>query len=126
MDMVFLDTDHKRFYAQMVEIENAEQDVFRLALFYTLGLTEETRTHIKDLYDFNRHLIMPGGLRRGWQTSGSRCVTKMAFNLYNGYAGHDGTMSAEFTPYDLFDTSFLPFFVEALKLRFPASWKATF
>lgn len=124
MDMTFLDKDHQRFYAQMVEIEHAEQDVYRQALFYTLGLTDETRSHIKDLYDFNQHLIVPGGLRRGWQTGGSHKVTRLAFNLYNGYAGHDGTPAAEFTPYEIFDSGFLSFFVEAIKLRFPASWQS--
>lgn len=124
MDMIFLDNDHQRFYTQMVEIEHAEQDVYRQTLFYTLGLTDETRSHIKDLYDFNHHGPIVSGLRRGWQTDGSRCVTKMAFNLYNGYAGHDGKTAKEFTPYELFDSNFMRFFFEAVKLCFPASWSS--
>lgn len=121
MNMVFLDNAHKRFYDQMLEIEKACDDVYRQALFYTLGLTEMTRTHIRDLYDFNHHMIILSGLRRGWQTGGSHRVTRLAFNLYNGYCGHDDTPAEEFTPYSLFDTGLMPLMLEAVKVRYPAS-----
>lgn len=119
MDMMFFDRAHKRFYDQMLEVERAQRDVYRQALFYTLGLSTETREHIKDLYDFNQHQVMLSGLRRPWQTGDSSRVTRLAFNLYCGYVGHDGTPVEDFTPHSLFDVDLLPFMLEAIKVRFP-------
>ena len=58
--------------------------------------------------------IRPEGLNKGWQTSGSTCLTRLAFNLCNGW-NSDGYA----TPYDLFGTSDAAFMLEAVRLRYP-------
>ena len=53
-------------------------------------------------------------MNKGWQTSGSSCLTRLAFNLWNGWNA-DGCA----TPYDLFTTSDVTYMLEAVRLRYP-------
>ena len=122
--MVFMDGQHKKFYADCIVKANAQNDPYRKALFYTLGLTKETRRQIHSLYDFNERVILTEGLNESWQTGTSLRASRMAFNLYNGFTGDisDGGISQSsdlYTPYCLFDTGLLPYFFEAAKLRYP-------
>lgn len=70
--------------------------------------------HIHDCFNFRDDVIRPDCLSRGWQTSGSSRVTRMAFNLWNGWNA-DGLA----TPYELFATSDASFMLEAIRLRYP-------
>ncbi|WP_255314240.1 DUF6075 family protein [Bacillus sp. FJAT-26390] len=68
------------------------------------------------------HSIRLSAMSESWQTSTSIKLTRLAFNLYNGYSGdelngHDRTQN--YSPYFLFDTGLLPYFFEAVKLRYP-------
>lgn len=120
--MKFLDKAHQTFYEQAVTLEVAENDPYRKALFYVLGLNHDVREHIGDLYDFVHHIIREGGLRKGWQTSGSLQTCRLAFNLYNCFAGKDSLEALEYTPYYLFDCGRLaPYYWTAIGLRFPAN-----
>jgi hypothetical protein len=125
--MVFKDNQHKEFYNDCIVKAQAHNDPYRKALFYALGLTNETRRNISSLYDFNERGILLNGLNNGWQTSTSLRVTRMAFNLYNGFAGDIGDGNDQYaglyTPYHLFDTSLLPFLFEAVKLRYPEYYR---
>ena len=59
--------------------------------------------------------IRPAGLHEGWQTGGSIRLTRLAFNLWNGYAEKgDERMS---TPYEIFDCGYAPYFFEAIRLK---------
>lgn len=116
----FQNLDHEQFFEGMIRMTNSQQDPYRKALFYLLGLTKETRSHIRDLYDFNENCIRFEGLNQGWQTSSTVKLTRLAFNLYNGYAGdEDRDAARNYSPYYLFDTNLLPFFFKAAKLRYP-------
>ncbi|WP_449267215.1 DUF6075 family protein [Gordoniibacillus kamchatkensis] len=57
----FRDEEHERFYVQMLD-ERKCNDGYHRALFYTLGISRETRSHIRDLYDFPNGGIKPEGL----------------------------------------------------------------
>ena len=83
----FLDKEHEDFYRKNF-LKCRRQDVYHSALIYCLGLTEDTRRYIKEIYDFTKGLVKPECLHRGWQTSGSIRVILLAFHLYN-----DGTPS---------------------------------
>lgn len=116
----FKDLDHHQFYEGMIRMTHSHTDPYRQALFYLLGLTIETRSHVRDLYDFDDNSICLEGLNKGWQTSSSIKLTRLAFNLYNGYSGDDEYDAARnYSPYFLFDTHLLPYFFEAAKLRYP-------
>ena len=117
--MKFKDDEHKCFFETQVTKTNTWNDPYRKALFYTLGLTEQTRDHINALYDFKNRCINLDGLQKPWQTGTSMRVTRLAFNLYNGFAGGEGLDSPEgYTPYNLFDTSLMPYMFEAVILRY--------
>ncbi|MBW4080259.1 DUF6075 family protein [Paenibacillus sp. S150] len=117
----FKDIKHEQFYEGNIRMTHSQQDPYRKALFYLLGLTPQTRQHIQDIYDYEESCIRLEGLEQGWQTSSSIKLTRLAFNLFNGYTGDseaDRDYSRNYSPYHLFDTSLMPYFFEALKLRY--------
>lgn len=121
--MIFLDKEHEEFYNSNIEKTKSAEDPYRKALFYTLGLTEETRRNINTLYDYKERIIRFEGLNKGWQTGTSTKVTRLAFNLFNGFAGDTGGEDtkydgSDFTPYYLFGNSLMPYMFEAVKLLY--------
>lgn len=116
--MEFMNNEHKVFYNRMVTKTHSEQDPYRKALFYTLGLTDETRRNINNLYDFKENGINPDGMHGGWQTNTSWNVTLLAFNLYNGYSG-ETEAERQCTPYDLFSSSLMEYMFQAVRLLYP-------
>lgn len=118
-EIKFISAKHQEFYASMMT-KAKRDDCYHRAFFYIVGLTDETRRHIGDLFDFVEDGIVPDGLQEAWQTGGSIRVCRMAFNLWGGYI-EEGA-EAETTPENLFACSFAPYFVEGLKLRFPESF----
>ncbi|MDL2248502.1 DUF6075 family protein [Tyzzerella sp. OttesenSCG-928-J15] len=120
LHMIFLDKKHQQFFEDCISRSNTHSDPYHLALFYTLGLTDETRRHIAGLYNFKEKGIEFDGLTKGWQTSTSIRVTRLAFNLFNGWNGDDGIDRPEFyTPYELFCDGLASYMFEAVKLRYP-------
>lgn len=112
----FFSAEHQEFYDEMIA-KGKRDDCYHRAFFYVAGLSEETRRHIDDLFDFEEDGINPKGMQRGWQTGGTIRICRMAFNLWGGYV-EEGA-EAETTPESLFACQFAPYFVEGLKLRFP-------
>lgn len=117
--MVFKDEEHRSFYHDNLA-KCKRNDVFHRALIYAFGISIETRCGISDLFDFSMSHIKPSGLEKGWQTSGTLKICRLAFNLWNGWADK-GALS---TPYELFTCEFAPYFVEAIKLRHPDAFEA--
>ena len=113
MSIRFKDQQHEKFYRQCL-VRTGCGDPYHKAFFYTMGISGETRRHIEDAFDFEEHGIKPDCLSDGWQTSGSSCLTRLAFNLWNGWNA-DGLA----TPYDLFSTSDAVYMLEAIRLRYP-------
>ena len=114
-DIKFLSEEHKKDYvANYVEGRVTPYDKERQAFFYLLSMLSETRNHIDDLYDFNSRSIKIEGLNKGWQTGTSTRITKLAFNLFNGY--DEGNCS----PLDLFcvDDEIREHLLEAIRIRF--------
>ena len=121
--MKFKNKQHEDFYVKNIQKTNSERDPYRKALFYTLGLAEQTRTNINDIYDFAESEIDFACLSKPWQTSTSLRVTRLSFNLYNNF---NGIVSDEvidnpkgYTPEDIFCNELMPYFFEAIKLRYP-------
>ncbi len=125
--MEFKNDKHESFYNKYVAITNTQKDPYHKSFFYTLGLTEETRKHVNELYDFDLEGIKPTGVRKAWQTGTSSKVTRLAFNLFNGFDGNlDGTLDEQdsdnpylYTPENIFCTDLMPYMFEAVKLRYP-------
>lgn len=116
MKIEFGSKEHRDFYLNWIE-KCPIQDSYHRALFYTLGINPDCRNNILSLYNPQNDVIIKNAIYEPWQTSGSTCVTRLAFNLWNGFAyeGHE----LESTPYELFACGYAPYFFEAIKLRFP-------
>jgi hypothetical protein len=118
--MKFLDNEHKEFFEQMVSRTRTENDPYRKALFYTLGLTGETRRNINAIYDFAEHCPRFNAVRCAWQTSTAIKVTRLAFNLYGGYDGKGkADQHSDYTPYELFGDGLMEYMFEAVRLLYP-------
>lgn len=113
----FADGEHRDFYLAMQDTSGSRSGANHRALFYTIGICRLTRLRHKDLYDVGNDRICPDGLYRGWQTGDTARLTRMAFNLWNGFAEEDGELRS--SPYYLFDCAFAPWFWEAVRLRYP-------
>ena len=84
MSIKFKNREHEKFYEQCLA-RTGGLDPYHKAFFYTMGISDETRKHVEDVFDFQEDVIRPEGLNKGWQTSGSSCLTRLAFNLWNGW-----------------------------------------
>ena len=80
MSIKFKNREHEKFYEQCLG-RTGSLDPYHKAFFYTMGISGETRKHTEDIFNFREDAIRPEGLNRGWQTSGSSCLTRLAFNL---------------------------------------------
>ncbi|MEK4106984.1 DUF6075 family protein [Paenibacillus sp. FSL R10-2791] len=121
MSTNFKDIEHEQFYEGNLRMTNIPHDPYHKALFYTLGLSPETRQHITDLYDHQENYIRLEGLHAGWQTGSTLKITRLAFNLFNGFNG-DSELNPDrprnYSPYFLFDTNLMSYFFESIKLRY--------
>ncbi len=116
--MIFKNREHELSYGEFkARACVREDDKERQSLFYLLSLLEETRKNINDLYDFKGNSIKFQGLSKGWQTGGTRRITKLAFNLYNGWYGEDGE---DYSPLHLFGVSDdnRKYLLESIMIRF--------
>lgn len=79
-EISFISKAHEKFYYEKLE-EVRYQDAYHKALCYCLGICEDTRRNIGQIYDFKSGCVKTECLREGCQTSGSVRVVRMAFNL---------------------------------------------
>jgi len=115
-EIKFKSKQHEQFYHTMLE-KSGNTDSYHRAFFYVMGIAEETRANINQMFDFKKDRINPDGMQGGCQTSGTVRVCHLAFNLWNGYTKKKH--KDDFTPYDLFCCEFAPYFIEGIKLKYP-------
>ena len=119
--MKFIDNEHKNFYNEKM-LQVPYQDSYNRSLIYLLAMNNDTRRNFNDIYNINTNEINIKSLKSPWQTSTSKNVCRLAFNLFNGCANDNtryNTMSKEYSIYNLFCTSGALYFFEAIKLRYP-------
>ena len=112
----FASPEHRDFFLDMMS-EARRNDCYHRAFFYVMGIAPETRSNIRQMFDFKQDCIEPDGMHGGWQTSGTVKVCHLAFNLWNGYA--EEGRERYFTPDELFCCEFAPYFMEGIKVRYP-------
>lgn len=126
-DITFKDKTHEKFYYMYLS-KCRVPDVYHRALIYCLGISEDTRNHIGQIFNVKTDCINTDCLREGWITSGSAKVVRMAFNLYCNSApsvfGYDDVEEQldeyrRYTVEDLFCCGYAPYFWEAVRLRYP-------
>ena len=121
--MIFCDAAHKEFFLKNKVF--AGSDVYTLPLIYLLGLTEDTRRNFNRIYDIKKKEIDIEQLSQGWQTGTTVKITRLAFNLFNGFVFedlrdfNDDRVSSKYAVDNIFCCSLAPYFWEAIKLRFP-------
>lgn len=101
-------------------------DVYLKALIYAIGITGDTHSRWNGFYNEKLKEINPDIIHEAWQTGSSKKITRLAFQLYtNGVATayednkEDFNECTQYSVSDIFCCSFAPFFVEAIKLRYP-------
>ena len=112
----FRDKAHKDFVMENLN-KCRRNDCYHQAFFYVMGISEETRMNIGQMFDFKNDCIIPEGMHGGWQTSGTVKVCNLAFNLWNGFAEEGRERFC--TPEELFCCGYAPYFMEGIKLRYP-------
>lgn len=60
-------------------------DCYHRAFFYCVGISDTARNNAGRMFDFEQYCIKPKGLHEGWQNEGTVRLTRLAFNLWNGY-----------------------------------------
>lgn len=131
MRVSFLDQEHADFFAEkdrFTQEAGHTADSYSRSFFYLCGLCPDTRTHFRRLFDWDGWCIRPEGLGEGCQTGTSRKITRLAFNLWNGYGQEipdRSDISASFLPDEVFCCPFQPYFFEAIRLRFPEYSKSS-
>lgn len=115
-EIKFTSKQHKNFYKEMLQ-KSGNSDSYHRAFFYCIGISDTTRRNAGRIFDFEQDRIKPDGLHEGWQTGGTVRLTRLAFNLWNGYVepGEERMSS----PYEIFDCNYAPYFYVAIRLRYP-------
>lgn len=123
--MNFINDEHKEFYEK--HTANLYNDRERAVLFYILGIAEETRIYIRDLYDFKGRHIKPDGLAKPWQTSSTRALTRLAFDVFHGgpvipekWDEHREDALEEYSAARIFSrlNEWAPYALEAIRIRY--------
>ena len=119
--MKFSSYDHLSFYNSMVNGTGLPSDANHQALVYLLGVLPDTSKRFRELYSAEKDRIFPSALNRPWQTGGTKRVTRLAFNLFNGFAGSNGKRKYEpgflYTPDQIMEPSLLEYYLDACRLR---------
>lgn len=118
---------HEQFFSKYLP-RCRYQDSYHMALIYCLGIDQDTRNHVGQIYDFKTGFVKTECLRQGWQTSGSQRIIRMAYNLYNNgtpsvldYEDSKAQLTecSQYTVEELFCCDYAPYFWQAVKIRYP-------
>lgn len=118
--MVFESEEHKVAYLAFIKKAKVKNDRERKSLFYLLALMQDTRKQINNIYNFEDNSINIKSLNSAWQTGGTTALTKLAFNLYNGFNGQE-QIDKFINPLDLFsslDKKYFKYLFKAVEIRF--------
>ncbi len=115
-DIIFKSSAHEQFYNEKLA-QCAYQDCYHRALMYTLGINEDSRNHINEIYDFGTRCIKRTALKTGWITSSTSRALRLAFNLFNGNIP-DSENAESYTVGNIFDYGDAEYYFQAIKLRY--------
>lgn len=122
---IFADDQHRELYSSTLD-RMESTDCYHRAAAYLLSLDNVLRDHMTAVFDFSEDVIKPEGMNAAFQTSTSRKTSRLLWNLWNGYDGNeelneDGEPTDPtryYTPENLFNCSYLPYYLEAVRIRF--------
>lgn len=79
--MIYRNKEHEAFYNDCISQQLC--DCYHKAFFYVIGIDDNTRKNVNDIYDFSTGCLLIDAIHQPWQTSSSLQATRLAFNLYN-------------------------------------------
>ena len=116
-NLTFKNQAHREFFFNTTMYGNIDfRDRERTAMIYVLGLMSETRQRFNSFYDVLERCIRPEVLHAGFQTSGTRALTLLAFNLYNNFQDQEYPATV-LDIFSVLDAEYLPFLLQAISLR---------
>lgn len=115
-DIKFKSSEHELFYNEMLA-KCTYQDCYHRALMYTLGINEDTRRHIDEIYDFDTRCIKLNSLKACWVTSGDSRAMRLAFNLFTDNVP-ENTHKERYAVGEIFNHVGAKYFFQAIKLRY--------
>lgn len=122
---IFADDQHRELYSSTLD-RMKSADCYHRAAAYLLSLDNVLRDHMGAVFDFTEDVIKPESIDAAFQTSTSRKTSRLIWNLWNGYDGseelnEDGEQTDPtryYTTESIFGCSYLPYYLEAVKIRF--------
>lgn len=129
--MIFYDEEHEELFNKLCK-KMPYLDGYHLSLAYLLTMDSVLRHHIGTLYDNEEDAIILKAFNAPFQTDTSLKTTRLAFNLWSGtvydsdspetYIDKNGEKeyvpSKYYAPDNIFNCTYAPFYMEALKMRF--------
>lgn len=120
--MKFRNQEHKdRCYALLGKMTS--NDCYHQAAAYLMTLDDVLNKHISEIYDINQRTINSALIQAPWQTGTSKKTFRLLLNLWNGVYNDSRTLRSEsskyYVPDEIFNSSYAPYYWEAIKLRFP-------
>lgn len=115
--IVFKSEEHKQFYNEKLG-KSSSKDCYHKALFYTLGITEDTRKHFNTIFDMGADSIIPESVHADWVTGTDRRAMRLAFNLFTCDVPEDPNNARLYTVAEIFDYGCTQYFLQAIALRF--------
>ncbi len=115
-EILFKSSEHELFYNEMLA-KCAYEDCYHRALMYTLGINEDTRRHINEIYDFGTRCIKLNSLKACWVTSSDLRAMRLAFNLFTDYVP-ESTHKERYAVGEVFSYGDAEYFFQAIKLRY--------
>ena len=124
-DVIYLNEKHKENFNMCCKLHKEtgrDLDEEVIPVFYLLSLAAEIDFDvIHGAYNFKDRVIKPQCLEAPWQTSSMLKTVRLAFNLWNGFMQEGREVFS--TPYEIFENSWAPYFVQAIKLRYHAIFR---
>lgn len=122
---IFANDKHRELYSSTLD-RMASTDCYHRSVAYLLSLDNVLRDHMGAIFDFDGDVIKPDGMNADFQTSTSCKTSRLIFNLWNGYdggeeldeVGEQTDPTRYYTPESIFGCSYLPYYLEAVRIRF--------
>ena len=129
-ELKFKDEGHKKFYDEKTQVLGSNE--YLKSLIYLVGLSSTTRGRWNEIFQEEEAVIKPEVLKESWQTGTSLRILRLGFQLYTDSTVSDidfetGEQDIEecrkYSVSDIFCCEYAPFFVEAVKLRYPVYFR---
>lgn len=120
-NIIFESEKHKTlFYTLLKKCRRVNDEA--TSVMYLLALACDNEAQAKQMFDFKENCICPENLSQPWQTGSTERAVRLAFVLWNGYPSEENQTNNSI--YNIFGySSWDRYFIEAIKLRYPATAK---